>query len=42
MWDDISAPDFFAGIINSGEEVDSFFDFMPRGIFGQLLDRFHR
>jgi hypothetical protein len=42
MWDDFPAPDFFAGIFNGGEKVDPFFDFMPGGIFGKPLDRFHR
>ncbi len=41
MWDDISAPDFFPGIFNRGKKADPFFDFMPRGIFRQSLDRFH-
>jgi hypothetical protein len=41
MWDDASAADFLAGIFNGGKELDPFFDFMPGGIFGQSLDRFH-
>jgi len=40
MWDDISAPDFFPGIFNCSKKVDPFFNFMPRGIFWQSLDRF--
>jgi hypothetical protein len=29
MWDNISAPNPFAGIFNFSKKVDPFFDFMP-------------